>query len=559
MSFLASLDSQQRAAAECIAGPVVIYAGAGTGKTRTITHRIAHGVANGVFEPTQTLVVTFTTRAAGELRNRLVELGVQGVQVRTFHSAALRQLRYFYPQVFDKQFPTLIPSKFKFVQEAAQACGIAVGQDQVRDLAAEIEWAKVNIISPQNYVEHAKNLKRVVSENISVEQAGKVYEAYLGILDTQNAIDFEDVLLLMTAILTNYPDIADQVRRQYRHFTVDEFQDVSPAQFELLCQWLGNRTDVCVVGDPAQTIYSFSGATSDYLNNFDKHFPQVQRFELTSSYRSVEPIVAAANTVIREQASVTLQATRGKGVQVATAVLATDEAEALYVADEITRLIGSGVALRDIAVLFRTNSQSALLEAELSNRGFAFTLRGTERFFERPEIKNAVLALRTASNVKNDKSLPGLVRDVCSNLGWKSAMPTQGRSAQETWESLNALVDLADDFSQAKPDATVTDLVTEIDRRMDIEHAPTANAITLASIHSAKGLEWACVFVVGISEGLLPITHATSPAEIAEEQRLLYVAITRAKDELHLSWARSRHADSRVERKASRFLAALNR
>lgn len=557
MSILSSLDVQQRAAAECIAGPVVIYAGAGTGKTRTITHRIAHAVAHGVFEPTQTLVVTFTTRAAGELRNRLVELGVQGVQVRTFHSAALRQLRYFYPQVFDKPFPTLVPSKFKFVQEAAQACGLSVNQDQVRDLAAEIEWAKVNIISPHTYVDQAKSRKRHVSENISIEQAAKVYEAYLGILDAQNSIDFEDVLLLMTAILTNYPDIADQVRRQYRYFTVDEFQDVSPAQFELLCQWMGNRTDVCVVGDPAQTIYSFSGATSAYLQNFEQHFPQVQRFELSSSYRSVEPIVATANAIIREQASVTLQATRGKGAQVDVVALDTDEQEALYVADEVTRLVGNGTALRDIAILFRTNSQSALFEAELSNRGFAFTLRGTERFFERPEIKNAVLALRSSVNLPNDKSLVGLVRDVCANLGWKVTMPTQGRSAQETWESLNALVDLADDFSQAHPDAVVADLVSEIDRRMDIEHAPTANAITLASIHSAKGLEWKVVFVVGLSEGLLPITHATAPAEIAEEQRLMYVAVTRAKDELHLSWARSRHADSRVSRKPSRFLAGL--
>lgn len=559
MSVLTTLDAQQRAAAECIAGPVVIYAGAGTGKTRTITHRIAHAVANGVFEPTQTLVVTFTTRAAGELRNRLVELGVPGVQVRTFHSAALRQLRYFYPQVFDKPFPTLVPSKLRMVGQAAQSCGLSVNQDQIRDLAAEIEWAKVNIISPQNYVASAKASQRDGSDGVTVEQAGKVYEAYLGLLDTSNAIDFEDVLLLMTAIMANYPDIADQVRRQYRYFTVDEFQDVSPVQFELLNQWLGNRKDICVVGDPAQTIYSFSGATSAYLRHFENHFANVQRFELTNSYRSVEPIVMAANNVIQEQDSVVLRATRGTGVNVELQVLDTDEHEAQYVADEITRLLGTGTKLRDIAILFRTNSQSALFEAELSNRGIAFTLRGTERFFERPEIKSAVLALRTAIALPNNKPLESFVRDICANLGWKPTMPLQGRSAQETWESLNALVDMAQDLQAVKPTATVADFVAEIDRRVEIEHAPTANAVTLASIHSAKGLEWDAVFVVGLSEGLLPITHASTPAQISEEQRLLYVAVTRAKNELSLSWAKSRHAESRVERKASRFLASLNR
>lgn len=557
MSVLSSLDDQQRAAAECISGPVVIYAGAGTGKTRTITHRIAHGVAHGVFEPNQILVVTFTTRAAGELRSRLIELGVPGVQVRTFHSAALRQLRYFYPQVFNKPFPALIPSKAKLVGEAANACGISVGQDQIRDLAAEIEWAKVNMISPQLYAAKAAESNRRVSDSISFESVGKVYESYLGLLDSSNSIDFEDVLLLMTAILTNFPEVASQIRRQYRHFTVDEFQDVSPVQFELLSQWIGNRNDVCVVGDPAQTIYSFSGATANYLRNFDRHFENAQRFELSHSYRSLGPIVEAANQVIGNQDSVKLIATRGDGVAVTQSIFTTDELEAANVADKITELMAQGIQLRDVAVLFRANSQSALFEAELSNRGIPFTLRGSERFFERSEIKQATLAMRAALSLPSIGHLSSQVREICTTIGWQEKMPTFGRNAQDSWDSLNALVDLADDFVHSNPNASLLDFIAEIDRRSEIEHAPTANAVTLASMHAAKGLEWDAVFVVGLSEGLLPITYAVTPQQLAEEQRLLYVAITRAKNSLQLSWARSRNKESRMERKPSRFLESI--
>ncbi len=557
MSILSALDSQQRAAAECVSGPVVIYAGAGTGKTRTITHRIAHGVASGVYEPTQTLAVTFTTRAAGELRSRLNTLGVSGVQVRTFHSAALRQLRYFYGQVFDKQMPTLIPSKLRFVSDAANLCGLGAGQDTIRDLASEIEWAKVNIMSPSTYREHVLAGKRTNGSDVAPELVAKVYEAYLSVLDDSNAMDFEDVLLNMTAIMANFPDVADQVRRQYRYFTVDEFQDVSPAQFELLTLWLGNRRDLCVVGDPAQTIYSFSGATSDYLTNFTSHFADASHFELGNSYRSTAPIIRVANAIIGRQASVELTSTRGEGQVVTLQKYAHDELEAAQVADRISELITQGTAPRDIAVLFRVNSQSALIEAELGNRGVAYTLRGAERFFDRPEVKGAVLNLRATSAGSIDNGVGAVVRDVLSGLGWKKAMPDAGRSAQETWESLNTLVDLADDYQHTHPDGSLRDFIAMLDARNDMEHAPTANAVTLASIHAAKGLEWNAVFVIGLSEGLLPINRAKTPAAHLEERRLFYVAVTRAKDQLFLSWSQARHSDGKAHRTASPFLTDL--
>lgn len=557
--ILSALDEQQRAAAECVAGPVVIYAGAGTGKTRTITHRIAHAVTSGVHDPMSTLAVTFTTRAAGELRSRLGALGVQGVQVRTFHSAALRQLRFFYPQVFNKELPNLIPSKFKLVAQAAVRCHVNSATETIRDISAEIEWAKVNIYSPEVYRAKALELRRTVGSGVTAEHVAKVYEAYLAELDEVNAMDFEDVLLLNTSILENFPEIAAQVRSQYRNFTVDEFQDVSPVQFELLKLWLGNRDDVCVVGDPAQTIYSFSGATSDYLRNFKKEFPRAQEFELTNNYRSSKQIVDVANQVLAKDGTsiVRLKTKQESGPKVSIKDYVSDEAEASGVATQIKKLISSGTEAKDIAILFRINSQSEVFESALADERIPVTLRGAERFFERPEVKNALLSLRAGLHVASDHKLSQSVKDILSPLGWKQNEPEGGRALREAWESLNTIVELAVDLEQKSANSTLTDFVSLLDKRNEMEYAPSANAVTLASIHAAKGLEWKSVFVVGLSEGLLPISHANKAAEFAEERRLFYVAITRAKENLALSWSHARHNDAKGYREISPFLRDL--
>jgi DNA helicase-2/ATP-dependent DNA helicase PcrA len=558
-NILDALDEQQRAAAECIAGPVVIYAGAGTGKTRTITHRIAHGVASGVHDPNQTLAVTFTTRAAGELRSRLGELGVRGVQVRTFHSAALRQLRFFYPQFFNSGLPDLVPSKFRFVADAATLCRVPNDKDTVRDLASEIEWAKVNILSPDSYREKAVALRRDLSGDLTIEKVSKVFEAYLTRMDEAHAMDFEDVLLLTTAMLENYPEMAATVRKQYRHFTVDEFQDVSPVQFELLRQWLGDRDDVCVVGDPAQTIYSFSGATSSYLTDFKSHFGRTQEFQLTHSYRSTEPIIKVANQILAKDATspVRLSSKRGPGPNITLTSYSSDELEAKTVGSQIATLLESGTNAKEIAILYRINSQSEIFEAELGAIGIPVSLRGAERFFERPEVKNAMLHLRAGLHVTGNRPMGEMVRDILTSTGWKATAPDSGRAARETWESLNTIVDLADELLVKNPAALLPDFVKLLDLRNEMEFAPSANAVTLASIHAAKGLEWEAVFVVGLSEGLLPISHATTAVEFNEERRLLYVALTRAKTYLHLSWAKSRHTDGKGYRDESTLLRGL--
>ena len=557
--ILKALDEEQRAAATCVSGSVVILAGAGTGKTRTITHRLAHAIKHGVVDAQNSLTVTFTNRAAGEVRSRLSELGVLGANVRTFHSAALRQLRYFYPQVFDRNLPTLVTSKSMFVAQAAQLCHLSTDTDLIRDLASEIEWAKVNIMSPDAYRQFASASRPPIADDVSSEQVAHVYETYLKVLDEAGCIDFEDVLLLTTALLDNYPELAATVHSQYRYFTVDEFQDVSPVQFELLRLWLGNRSDVCVVGDPAQTIYSFTGATSKYLLQFDHHFPNVQTFELTHSYRSTPEIIEIANRVLAkdEQSSLRLIPTKPSGAAVDVNVYVDDEDESKAVTQQILQLISQGVQAKDIAILFRSNFQSEPLEEHLADAGIPFSIRGSARFFERQEVKNAILHLRASTNVTNERPLGEFVRDIFSGIGWAGQAPTGGLSARETWQSLNTIVELADDFEAANNKAILPEFIAYLDERHEHDFDPQGNVVTLASTHAAKGLEWDTVFVVGLSDGLFPISYAQTPNQIAEERRLFFVAVSRAKNRLKLSWAKARRNSTQGQRTVSMFLSEV--
>ena len=545
-SPLTNLDDEQRLAAICLEGPVVIRAGAGTGKTRTITHRIAYGVQQGRFEPSATLAVTFTSRAAGELRSRLHTMGAGAVQVRTFHSAALRQLRFFYPQVFKKDFPRLISSKSHLVLDALAACALPTDRDNVRDTAAEIEWAKVNILSPEAYAASA------VQRGRDTAQVARAYEAYLSILDQRNLIDFEDCLLYTLAMLTQYEDIATQVQRQYKAFTVDEFQDVSPVQYELLRAWVGQRNDVCVVGDPTQTIFSFTGAKPEHLERFTLDFPQAHGFELTHSYRSTPQIIHAANTISKPlPTSVQLKPTKNAGDEVAFRGFDSDESEAQAVANRIIELIGTGVPAGEIAVLMRIDAQSEPIEAALASAGVPYAVRGSARFFERGEVVVALSALRAAAAAPVDKPVVAQVVDALSGVGYTDTAPNSGPAHRATWESLRVIVDLAQNFD---PQATMPDFVAHLAAQSDVEAEPSANAVTLATIHSAKGLEWDAVLVIGVSEGLLPVVYARTPDAVDEERRLLYVAMTRARKHLWVSWARGR---GRSTRGASRFLEDL--
>jgi DNA helicase-2/ATP-dependent DNA helicase PcrA len=604
-SVLDGLDPEQRLVAEALSGPVVVHAGAGTGKTRAITHRIAHAVASGRHSPGTGLAVTFTTRAAGEMRGRLAQLGVPSVSVRTFHAAALSQLRYFWPRVVGGPFPTLVSSKAGMVGQACREIGIASGRTVVRDLASEIEWAGSTMLSPGDYAEAAEAAGRTPvgagSEIIDLAGVARVISAYQEVKTRANAIDFEDVLLSMIAMIGDRPDVADEIHKHYRWFTVDEYQDITPAQERLLGAWLGERDDVCVVGDASQTIYSFAGADPDALARFARRWPQATEIRLDRCYRCTPQVVAVANSVIHagaraEEATtgralepVMLRSQREAGPAPDIVTCADDVDEAQTVATRIAALIAEGTAARDIAILMRTNAASEPIEVALAEAGIPYVMRGAERFFDRPEVREAIVRLRGEATARGsgagsaDQRAAGgggsgggegdgaddagegalfdgddLVRQttaVLAGMGWESAGPASGGASRERWESLAAVAALAGEL-QASGRSTLGELVAEFERRAEMAHAPTPDGVTVATLHAAKGLEWSAVFVVGCAEGNLPIVYADTAARVAEERRLFYVGITRARDRLVVTWALTRSGSGRT-REPSRFLAEM--
>jgi DNA helicase-2/ATP-dependent DNA helicase PcrA len=560
--LLEHLDPEQRDVATTLRGPVCVVAGAGTGKTRAITHRIAYGVATGVYQPHEVLAVTFTTRAAGEMRNRLAVLGAPGVQSRTFHSAALRQARYFWPHVYGSEFPEVVKSKFALVAEATRRLGLRADTPLLRDLSAEIEWAKVSNIRPADYVAAAARSHREVAD-LDSASVGSLLTAYEDVKRDRGRIDMEDILLVTAAILADDERVAAQVRRQYRWFVVDEFQDVNPLQASLLDLWLGGRDDICVVGDPRQTIYSFAGASPKILASFTRRHPDAERIELVRNYRSTPQVVAAANAVFERQQApgVQLMSQSEPGDPVTFVGHPDESAEANAVADEITRLHRRGTPYREMAVLFRINAQSEVYEEVLGEHGIPYTLRGVEGFFHRAEVRQAITLLRGAARGGQDDAggeLVDEVRAVLASMGHSDEPPSGTGAVRDRWESLHAIVSMATDLAEEHgADADLTALVADLDRRAENAHAPTADGVTLATLHSAKGLEWDAVFCVGVHEGMVPSVHADTPEAIDEERRLLYVGITRARSTLVISWASARKPGGRGNRRPSRFLDTL--
>ena len=555
--LLDALDPDQRAVATQVAGPLAVLAGAGTGKTRAITYRIAYGAAVGAFDPSNVLAVTFTQRAAFEMRHRLAQLGVPKAQARTFHSAALRQLRHFWPTVVGGPLPDVIPHKASLVAASAARLGITIDRTNVRDIAAEVEWAKVSMIDAAHYASRVARLRRDVPAGLDAGDMARLLDVYEDAKNERGVIDFEDILIYLCGMLQERADVASIVRKQYRSFVVDEFQDVNLLQARLLDLWLGGRHDVCVVGDVAQTIYSFTGASPDYLTGFGRKHPGARIVELTRDYRSTPQIVSLANDVLarssQREGTVRLSSQRDGGAQVTYRTYDDDRAEAEGVAASIADLIDAGMAPHSIAVLMRTNGQSQAFEEALGARGIPVAVAGGKPFFARDDVRTAISRLRAAAAAATDDGSVGeIVRDVLSGVGWAPEAPS-GQAGSERWSNMNAIVGWADD-SQAQ---TLSAFVAELDERVAYQVEPDKAGVELATIHAAKGLEWDAVFLVGVAEGLLPISYAKTAAAREEERRLLYVAVTRARDLLTLSWARSRGADGRGKRKRSRLLDGI--
>ncbi|HET9256436.1 MAG TPA: ATP-dependent helicase [Pseudonocardiaceae bacterium] len=562
---LEGLDDEQRVAVCAPRGPVCVLAGAGTGKTRTITRRIAQLVRTGHVAPGQVLAVTFTARAAGEMRTRLRDLAVGGVQARTFHAAALRQLRYFWPQVVGGELWPLLEHKVRLVGQAAQRAGVGTGADDLRDFAGEIEWAKASLVSPDDYPAAVAAARR--DTPAPAVRIAAIYTGYEELKTRNRLLDFDDLLLHTAAAMEEHPEVAQEFRDRYRCFVVDEYQDVTPLQQRVLDAWLGGRDDLTVVGDVNQTIYSFAGAAPRFLLEFGRRFPDAVTVRLHRDYRSTPQVVSLANRVIAGArgrpagARIALEGQLPPGPEPTFTEHDDEPAEAAAVAAAVGELLREGIAAAEIAVLFRVNAQSEVYERALDALGIPYQVRGGERFFHRPEVRGAIRALRAAADAGTGEAgaeLGATVRAVLARHGL-TEQPPAGSAARSRWESVRALAELAEDLAQATPMAGLTGLVAELDARAEAAHPPAVQGVTLASLHSAKGLEWDAVFLVGLADGTLPIQYAEGDqAALEEERRLLYVGVTRARHRLGLSWALSRHPGGRSSRERSRFLRGVS-
>ncbi len=564
---LAGLDDEQREAVLAARGPVCVLAGAGTGKTRTITHRIAHLIANGHVAAGQVLAVTFTSRAAGEMRSRLRAMQIGGVQALTFHAAARRQLHYFWPRVVGDTSWQLLDSKFAVVAQAANRARLQASTDDVRDLAGEIEWAKASLITPETYAAAVAEVSRDIP--LDAEKVAAVYAGYEKLKANRDGIallDFDDLLLHTAAAIENDAAVASEFRDRYRCFVVDEYQDVTPLQQRVLDAWLGDRDDLTVVGDANQTIYSFTGASPRYLLDFSRRFPEACVVRLERDYRSTPQVVSLANQVIAGArgrmagSKLHLIGQRPPGPEPTFRDHPDEVAEAAAVARSVKALIGKGTPAAEVAVLYRINAQSEVYEEALTAAGIPFQVRGGEGFFSRQEIRQSLVALQRAADRDIDGDVGEVVRNLLEPLGLTAEAPA-GVKARERWEALSALAELVDEEVAARPDIDLAALVAELRVRADSRHPPTVQGVTLASLHAAKGLEWDAVFLVGLADGTLPISHAVSKGPdseaVEEERRLLYVGITRARKHLELSWALARAPGGRQGRRPSRFLNGI--
>ena len=531
-SILAALDADQRAVAIATRGPVCVIAGAGTGKTRAITHRIAYAAAIGTMDPQKVLALTFTAKAAGEMRARLRTLGVPTVAARTIHSAALKQLLYFWPSVFGGRTPDLMTTKTGFLTEAINRAGLssslrATNRELMRDIASEIEWAKVSQVTPVDYVDQVG--RRSQKPRVLPEQMVQIYTAYESIKKQELAIDFEDVLLLCAAMLEEEREVRERVQDQYRYFTIDEYQDISPIQQRLINAWLGTRQDICVVGDPAQTIYSFAGATPVFLNSFTQRFPEAEIIRLTTGYRSTPEITFAANSLLRAGTmGQELVAFNSHGSKPMVTGYADEAAEIKGVMGEITQLMSTGTAPQEIAILARTNAQLKGAEKAMLAANIPYQVRNTERFFERREIRDFLKQVRQASVIPAEGS------------GWIDELRSlaQPYLTGEAIDGIAALLHLARELESDEnfSPKTLRGYLREVEDRVQQNNPPTMPVVTLATLHAAKGLEWERVFLIGASDGQLPLANSAGDVALDEERRLFYVGITRAKADLHISY-----------------------
>ena len=581
-ALLADLDPAQREAVTTVRGPLCILAGAGTGKTRVITRRVAYALATDAIRPSDVLVVTFTDKAATEMRDRLAAAGRRGVSAFTFHAAALRQLRHFWPRIHDRDLPGILSSKASLLVPLARSLPGGYRYLAVRDLASEIEWAKARRIAPAGYADGV--IAQRHDGPLPPDLMARFYRDYETARDRAGLIDFEDMLAMTVELIEGDEAVAAEVRARYRWFSVDEYQDTNPLQQALLDAWLGGRDDLAVVGDEDQTIYTFTGATSDYLTGFPARYPDARIVRLESNFRSTPQVLGLANRVLAAGRSASderapgavarpekrLVPTLDGGPPPHIAGFDTDDAELAGITAAIRALARDGITHGDMAILVRTNAQLPALEAGLGAAGIPFHVRG-ERFFARPEVRRALRIAATLDRPAEARrvaetpdgladALPARLAEAFEReLGVRRDAVPDGDAARERHAAVVTLLELAEALVAADPGTDVAGFLAEVERRAEAESGGAINGVELLTYHRAKGLEWEAVFLPALEEGTLPIRQASEPGELAEERRLLYVGITRARRHLWLSWARRRTAATGREgrRSRSRFLDGL--
>jgi DNA helicase II / ATP-dependent DNA helicase PcrA len=575
--LLDDLNDAQREAVLATEGPVAVLAAAGTGKTRVISRRAAYAIETGVVAPDEVLVVTFTDKAAGEMVERLATLALPGVTARTFHAHALSQLRHYWPLHHDgAPLPDLLDSKLPVLVPLARALPGNYRFTPAKDLADEIEWAKSRGLTPATYERAMADERAIAGERavagspavtwrespIPADLFGRVFADYERAKERAGRIDFDDLLIETIHLLETDAEAAATVRARKRWFSVDEYQDTNPLQQRLLELWVGDRRDLCVVGDEDQAIYTFTGATSRFLTGFAERYPDARVVTLAENYRSTPEILTLANRLLASTGrSKRLVATRPSGPEPTVLRHPTESAELAALTTWIRERVTGGIAPAEIAVLVRMNAQLAPIEAAMTRAGIAYQVRGL-RFFDRPDVRTAIDLVRRAELKPTGFGLRSAIRDLwAAKLGYDDDTVT-GRAGDETRErtaALDTLLDILNMRIHADTSVDVSGFLAELERRRTQEHAGSADGVNLLTYHRAKGLEWDAVALPALEEGLLPIRQSTDDDELlAEELRLLYVGITRARLHLAISWAAERETRGKTTRRLpSRFLADL--